>query len=132
MKAWIVKWSWVGDHVAVEHPVVAVLSARLSPNSVRRIVELHYLIASSTLAEHLAFARYNNPAPMPYPAEFERIEGVVWEGGVITCGHNPFLEAFKADNVKIASNEFGLSWRAEATRERRDLIRAQILQSRID
>lgn len=34
----------------------------------------------------------------PYPAEFERVNGVTWEGQ-ITCGHNPWLFARLVDNL---------------------------------
>ena len=43
MKAWIIRWFWVGDHAAVDQPIVAVLSVRTSAETVRKYVEFLYL-----------------------------------------------------------------------------------------
>lgn len=102
MKAWIIKWSWIGDHAAVDRPIVAVLSARTSPETVRKYVEFFYL-AQQSLDDQIGQARYNKPNPNPYPAEF--VDN--WQGAV-TCGHNPFLEAFLADDVCIVTTQDGV------------------------
>ncbi|MGR3802030.1 MAG: hypothetical protein ACU0AY_01040 [Marinibacterium profundimaris] len=95
MKAWIIKWDWIGDHAAVKQPIVAILSARKSPETVRNYVELLYG-SQQSLHDQRDIARYNKPRTNPYPAEFAGN----W-AGAITCGHNPFLEAFLADDVKV-------------------------------
>ena len=95
MKAWIVRWNWIGDHAAVEQPVVAILSARMSPDTVKHHVEFLYATHQS-LSDQIAMARYNKPLANPYPAEFAGR----WSGA-ITCGHNPYLEAFSADDVNV-------------------------------
>lgn len=101
MKAWIIKWSWIGDHAAVEKPLVAVLSARTSADTVKKHVELLYA-AQQSLGDQIDMARYNKPKENPYPAEFSGN----W-AGAITCGHNPFLEAFLADDVHIIQTADG-------------------------
>ncbi|MDK3075482.1 hypothetical protein QO034_20615 [Sedimentitalea sp. JM2-8] len=95
MKAWVIRWSWIGDHAAVAQPIVAVLSARTSPDAVKKQIELLYL-AQQSLRDQMEMARYNKPRENPYPAEF-----VGRWPGAITCGHNPYLEAFLADDVEI-------------------------------
>ena len=47
-------------------------------------------------------ARYNRPRKNPYPAEFAG----KWTGA-ITCGHNPYLEAFLADDVRLIQTADG-------------------------
>ena len=95
MKAWIIRWSWIGDHAAVAQPIVAVLSARTSPDTVKKHVEFLYATRQS-LSDQIDMARYDKPRENPYPAEFVGN----WSGAV-TCGHNPFLEAFLADDVRV-------------------------------
>ncbi|MHA3977357.1 hypothetical protein ACW9UR_06715 [Halovulum sp. GXIMD14794] len=101
MKAWIIRWSWIGDHAAVEQPIVAVLRARTSAETVRKHVELLY-VAQQCLRDQIDMARYNKPRENPYPAEFAEKRG-----DVITCGHNPYLEAFLADDVQVIVSEEG-------------------------
>jgi hypothetical protein len=101
MKAWIIKWSWIGDHAAVDRPNIAVLSARTSAETVRRYVEFLYT-SQQSLRDQLDQARYNKPKPNPYPAQFVGN----WQGA-ITCGHNPFLEAFLAEDVCLVMGDDG-------------------------
>lgn len=96
MKAWIVKWSWVGDHANVNYPYVAVLSARTSAKKVREYVEVLYKTQKFQLHEQLDQARYIKPQRNPYPAEFSGR----WEDNIV-CGHNPYLEAFLADGINV-------------------------------
>ncbi len=114
MKAWLITWVWSGEHAAVEDPIVAILSARMSGKTVRRYVGFHYASRMATLREKLDQARYNNPAQPTYPAEFVRIgpQQIQWQGH-ITCGHNPWLYARKVDNLQIVKNDDGqevLGW----------------------
>ena len=96
MKGWVIRWTWIGDYAAVETPDVMVLSARKSAEEVMRLVEFLYAVQSYSLAEQLDMARYNKPTPNPYPAEFVGR----WQGA-ISCGHNPSLEAFVAENIRL-------------------------------
>jgi len=102
MKGWVIQWRWIGDHAAFEVPEVTVLSARCSPEKVKRLVETLYAVRSYSLAEKLGMARYNHPMRNPYPAEFAG----KW-AGAITCGHNPFLEAFVAENIRLEADSRG-------------------------
>ena len=106
MKAWVVTWDWMGDHAAVEDPVVEVLSARTSAEKVRRYVELRYIEKTASLREKLSYARYNQPQKPPYPAVLERVGGVHWLGR-ITCGHNPWLLARLVDDLRVEVGEDG-------------------------
>jgi hypothetical protein len=114
MKAWLITWVWGGEHAAVEDPIVAILSARMSGEQVRRYVDFYYTSRKSALREKLDLARYYKPAQPNYPAEFVRIgpQQIQWPGH-ITCGHNPWLYARKVDNLKFVENEDGqevLGW----------------------
>lgn len=106
MKAWIIKWNWIGEHAAVERPVVAILSARLHPDEVRKRVEFLYTVKHPSLREQMEQARYNDPAKPPYPAKFSSRGGVQYQGR-ITCGHNPFLEAYQVENLHLVTNDDG-------------------------
>ena len=106
MRAWLVTWEWAGDHAAEDEPVVAVLSARTSPEEVRRYVERCYIEKTASLPEKLSYARYNRPQKLPHPAEFERVRGVRFQGR-ITCGHNPWLHARKVDDLRVEADANG-------------------------
>jgi hypothetical protein len=114
MKAWLITLEWNGEHAAVEDRIVAILSARMSGEQVRRHVDFYYTSRKSALREKLDLARYSKPAQPTYPAEFVRIgpQQIQWLGH-ITCGDNPWLCARKVVNLKIAKNDDGrevLGW----------------------
>jgi len=114
MSAWLVTWEWCGDHAAVGEKVVEILGPRTSSERVRQIVELLYHREAS-LSEKVAWrlSRKNQP----YPADFETIDGVRWEGQII-CGHNPWLLARQVDNLTIETDAQGqesASWRDRCT-----------------
>jgi hypothetical protein len=102
VKAWIIKWSWIGDHAIRDDPNVGILSARLSPQKIRDYVELIYRTNEFQLREQMDQAQYNNPQQNPYPARFADN----WQGN-IECGHNPYLEAFLADEIKVEADGEG-------------------------
>lgn len=93
MKAWLIRWNWAGNHAAVDNPIVTVLSARTNIKDIQAYVEQRYIEATASLDEKLDYARYNDPVEPPYRARRER--------GVIHCGHNPWLEAKKVDDLKV-------------------------------
>jgi hypothetical protein len=108
MKAWIIKWNWVGEHAAVDEAYVGVLSARLSSEQVRRYVEMLYSLKSYSLSEQLEMSRYNKPRENPYRAHHP----TNWHGNIV-CGHNPYLEAFLAEQVVVqvsSENKESLSY----------------------
>jgi hypothetical protein len=105
MKAWLVTWEWVGNHAAVEEPVVAILSARKNARGVRIYVEQRYIEETASFEEKLSYARYNRPRRPPHPAELTHNR--------IHCGHNPFLYARVVDDLSTEINQEGneeLTW----------------------
>ncbi len=105
MRAWLITWCWIGDHAAVDDPVVAFLSARTAPEGVRRYVERRYIDEKASLREKLSYARWNRQKPA-YPAEFYRLEGVTYMGQ-IRCGHNPWLYARLVDDLRAEMDADG-------------------------
>ena len=67
MRAWLIKWSSVGDHAAVEHPIVTVLSARTGAQEIRKYVERRYIEETASFQEMLSYAKYNKPTNLAYP-----------------------------------------------------------------
>ncbi len=106
MKAWLITWCWIGDHAAVDDPVVAILSARTGAEEVRRYVGRRYIEECASLREKLSYARYNHPQEPPYQAEYERVGGVRHQGK-IHCGHNPWLYARLVDDLRVEMDAAG-------------------------
>jgi hypothetical protein len=100
-RAWLITWEWIGDHAKKENKIVSILNYRVSPRNVRDYVERLYVDSEYSFTERVEYAksRKNNP----YPAEFDRINGVPWEGR-IHCGHNPFLFARFVTNLRVELN----------------------------
>ena len=108
--AWLITWEWAGEHAKKNWKVVAILNYRLSGNTVRAYVERLYVNSEYTLSEKVADAK--NSKNNPYPAQFDRINGVPWMGR-ITCGHNPFLYARLVKNIRVeigTNGEEHLEW----------------------
>lgn len=108
--AWVVTWDWAGDHAKVDDWLVAILSSRLSAETVKDFVERFYVSCTGSPAEKLAYAK--DRRRFPYRPEFDRINGVPYEGR-IWCGDNPFLHARFVDNLKVDFEEDGeerLTW----------------------
>ena len=116
MRAWLIRWCWAGDHAAVADPIVTVMSARTSAEDVRKYVEQRYIEERASLPEKLAYSRYNQPQEPPYRAHHERAG--------IHCGHNPWLEARKVDDLRVemdADGEEVLEWTEPAPVRARDV-----------
>lgn len=92
MRAWIVTWEWGGDAAAVADKVAAILPARWGKERVASHVEFLYALTHSTVDELARYAR--TPKDNPYPAQAD-------QNGWVTCGHNPFLLARPASDVKV-------------------------------
>ncbi len=113
MKAWLVTWEWQGDHAAVEKPIVSILSARLSDETIRKHVEQLYADLKFSFSDRLHFVR--KPGENPNPAKFiikriivdERDRAGPMRTGRIECGHNPHLLARKVANIKVQRDEQG-------------------------
>ena len=108
MVAWLVTWESTGYQSKAE--IVAIINYRYPPIKIKDIIELLYINNRLTLSERLKYAK--NRKNNPYPAEFESIKGVPWQGR-ITCGHNPWLYARIVDNLRIEIDTEGnetLKW----------------------
>jgi hypothetical protein len=125
MRAWVVKWEWVGNHASVPDPFICVLSARLSPEEVRSFVERYYSSQQYSLPEQIAQARYNKPNEPPYTADFDAIGGQAYRGHII-CGHNPFIQAFKASGVRVHETAGRLLWDKDKVKQDREKFRAAV------
>lgn len=115
MRAWLIRWRWAGDDAAVADPIVTVMSARIGAKEVRRYVEQLYIEATASLEEKLLYARYKQPQEPPYRAHQEQ--------GMIHCGHNPWLEATKVDDLRVVMNADGeekLRWTKPVPANARD------------
>jgi len=109
-KAWLITWDGPDVREGEEDNVILILNYRLSPNRVREFVERFYAVKSYSITEKLACAKSqkNNP----YPAQFERINGVQFIGRII-CGHNPFLYGRLVKNLHVEKDDSGneqLKW----------------------
>lgn len=93
-KVWLLFWEWSGDHAAVEDRVAAILSPRLSQQTVGRLVEQLYAIHQYDASEQAAYAK--RPKEAPYKAE--------WDLGHCTCGHNPFLNAIYVHDLRVVED----------------------------
>ena len=129
MKAWIIIWNWVGEHAKHEKPLVNILSARNHPKAVLQYVDFYYTSETSSVQEKIDQAKYNKPSLSPYQADFERIDGVEFQG-LITCGHNPYLEAFVADNIRAADTPYGITWETTSLDRARRVAREWIKMMR--
>lgn len=72
----------------------------------------------------LTHVRYSKPTKPPYPAQFDAINGVAYQRH-ISCGHNPYIEAFKADGVAVDENTGLLVWDEERDKQARAEFRAR-------
>jgi hypothetical protein len=131
MKAWIIRWNWIGEHAAVERPLVNILSARASGTDVCKYIERVYASSHYSVAEKLAMAQYNKPSKAPYPARFDAIDGHAYPRH-ISCGHNPFVEAFLADGVEVADTALGVIWDEKSIRQARSRFREATAKFKLD
>jgi len=97
-KAWLV--TWVGSDI--ENEVVAIFNYRKSPKTVLEFLEQFYIATGYSDTEKLIYAK--NKKHNPYPAEYERVNGILWQGR-IHCGHNPHLYACYVTNLGIVKDE---------------------------
>lgn len=105
MKAWLIRWEWMGEHAAISDPIVTIMSARTSTKDVQKYVEQRYIEARASLSEKLTYARYNQPQEPPYLARRER--------GHIHCGDNPWIVARIVDDLCVNEDAEGkevLTW----------------------
>ncbi len=117
MKAWLLTWEGTSACADEMGNVAAILNSRMSPVRVKDIAELMYANTEYTLRERVELAR--NKKNNPWPARFDRIRGVTWEGRIVV-GHNPWLHARVVSELVVHESENGgqnLTW-TEPSRER--------------
>lgn len=95
IRAWLVTWAWVNNASAVADKVVVVLNPRWSVERVSSMVEAIYSMCSYTIEEMVTFTL--RPELNPYKSENEK--------DIITCGHNPWLEARKVSDLIVEVDE---------------------------
>jgi hypothetical protein len=124
LKAWLITWTWSGDHARPDDDNVEILNPRLSPERVREFAELIYHRTSSP-SEIISW-RLRKESPIYPPAEFVLVEGIRYHGW-ITCGNNPFIIARKVKNLSVSTDVNGkqiVDWTDECTpKEAADKIR---------
>lgn len=113
--AWLVTWEHSGAHAVPPRRVAAILNRRWSPDRVREVVELIYVMTYYSPAEQIAYAK--DRSFNPYPAKFERVFGGPQWNGRIFCGHNPWLYARVAENILASSDmlDAEITWTERAT-----------------
>lgn len=118
MKAWLIKWEWMGDHARMENPVVGIFSARKSVEEIKKFVEMFYATQSYSLHEMANMAKYNKPSDNPYPSEFVDRKYI---RNIIHCGHNPFLTARTVEVDQDSLEQDTLKWEKIKVSEERKL-----------
>jgi hypothetical protein len=99
---WLVTWEGTPRRRPRQR-IAGVFDTSRSGKQARQIVEALYATHTYSAAEMVQFYRKN-----PYPAEFDRTQGVQYEGE-ITCGHNPYLRARIVN--KLTSDRHGrVTW----------------------
>ena len=90
VSAWLILWDSPNKAEIPENYIAAILNPRLNWKKVAKITELLYANMWYTPSERIRVAtkRWN-----PYKAQY-------WNRGIITCGHNPYLEAFIVDDLR--------------------------------
>lgn len=102
ISAWLVTWESTSP--LDRNKIVAVFRPQLAAEKIRQIVEALYSSSVYTDREKIRWALKSKENP--YPAEFDRINGVPWQGR-IHCGHNPYLFARLVDELRVESREDG-------------------------
>lgn len=94
-RAWVVTWEWCGDHAKKNKEIISFFDYRVNERFIKRFVERIYADSEYTLNERLRFLKY--PSQNPYKAEYGSI-------GLVTCGHNPWINAKIVLNLRIENN----------------------------
>ncbi|MYD93361.1 MAG: hypothetical protein F4Y02_06655 [Chloroflexi bacterium] len=97
MTAWVIRLKWFGDHAAVAHPVVDIVSARRGETYICDYLQrLHDLLFLS-VGERSRLERYTQAEPRPYEVTVAHTAN----GPEATVGHNPCLAAQKLNNLTV-------------------------------
>lgn len=91
-KAWVVQWSWIGEHDKPKQQACYFLSPRLTRDKVTTILEALYINSEFVYAqEKLEYIRYSNRRSIPCQ----------FLGKRIYVGDGPCLMACKVDDLVI-------------------------------
>lgn len=122
ISAWLVTWDFAGEHsrdalrrlTGSDDEVVAVLSPRLGPKTIRQFVEQRYADIWLSAPERLDYVSgRRNLSPAEYGEHM----------GQIVCGDNPWLYARKVSNLRAVDYEqFAWDERPGLSEEMRDAI----------
>ena len=98
--------AWVITQEGTRDPteVLAILSSRRTGRHVKERLEWLYMLLHGHPQEHFAAARYNNPQPF-CEARYGQTNTGVPLSDTLYCGHNPFLIACLATNVRLVERE---------------------------
>ena len=95
--AWIIRLEWIGDHAAVDDPIVDIVSGRMDEAYVRDYVQRLHDLLFLTFRERADIEREVQSASRPYATTVEHTK----KGTIISVGHNPHILASKVNNLKI-------------------------------
>ena len=96
--AWLILWEWIGDHAAVESPIVDIVSARKGDKYIKDYLQRLHDVKCLSLEERAATARFRNPHAPPYEP---KLVFPVGYRGEYHCGHNPYLVARRVKNLVV-------------------------------
>ena len=109
--AWLVTWEGTGRGLPRgNNRVAAVLSRHLEARNVALVIELLYGNRAFSLGQRVRYAL--DRKSHSYPAQCDSISGVPWDGRIM-CGHNPYLEARRVNNLRVVARPAGgerLEW----------------------
>ena len=103
--AWIVFWDEVNSKYEYPQEIVAIFRSQKSGDFVRDFVFNYYISSICSLGEKVHYSSHSKD--FPYQVDLERIDGIPW-GGLMHCGHNPFLVARYVKNLALLRSEDGI------------------------
>lgn len=109
MNAWIITWEWLGGHVAVDDPLVAIFSSRKTEKWIKEYIENLYFFNFYQIVDWAYYANRRNKLKL------NTIIHRIPNGNGITSGENPWLYGRVVSNLKIETNDENnceiISWR---------------------
>jgi hypothetical protein len=113
-KAWLVFWNGSDNFVKDQaSSLVLAFDPRMSPESVRNFVELHYQAAEYSFQEKVYFSTRKKKNPYRCEMVLDSAKRLM----AYTCGHNPWLEARFCHDVIVAELPDGtqiVSWQRDS------------------
>ncbi|MYD93472.1 MAG: hypothetical protein F4Y02_07230 [Chloroflexi bacterium] len=97
MTAWVIRLKWFGDHAAVSHPVVDIVSARRGEAYICDYLQRLHDLLFLTARERSRSERYRQAERKLYEVTVARTAN----GAEAIIGHNPCLVAQKLKNLTV-------------------------------